>query len=173
MGWPAIYILRTFWSTWKSDMKARNLEARSIPRVRGKWPLNLDVMVDWSRSGKEEEVGRMLDLLGREYGGVYNTRVLGEDQVGSSFFLSISAVPGLGIMGQIFPWLDSSIIRVCFYSAFSKFLSSTLRHSLPVICSLTSTFYHLLPIIYSLSSTFHCPLFILSVIDSLSSTLCQ
>ena len=50
--------------------------------------MNLDVLVDWSKSGSEEEVGRMMVLLSREYGGTYNTRVLGEDQVSLAQVLS-------------------------------------------------------------------------------------
>lgn len=80
-SWPLIYVLRTKYSLYRSSLSARNLGAREIERVKGRWWMNLDVMVDWSRSGREEEVGRMLVLLGRKYGGVYNTRVLGEDQV--------------------------------------------------------------------------------------------
>lgn len=80
-AWSALFILRSHISLLRSTRAARVLGARPIPRVEGRWPLNLDVLVDWSKSGSEEEVGRMMVLLSRRYGGTYNTRVLGEDQV--------------------------------------------------------------------------------------------
>ncbi|KAK1927710.1 cytochrome P450 [Papiliotrema laurentii] len=75
------HIFRTWFSTLQTQIRARQCGAREVPRVKGRWVLNLDVMVDWSRSGREEEVARMLELLKREYGTTFNTRVLGEDQV--------------------------------------------------------------------------------------------
>ena len=80
-AWPALYIVRSHISLLSSARAARALGARPVPRVEGRWPLNLDVLADWSKSGSEEEVGRMMVLLSRRYGGTYNTRVLGEDQV--------------------------------------------------------------------------------------------
>lgn len=68
-----------------SDLISRHKAQRSgaipIRHVKGRLPLNFDVLLDWAKSGSEEEVGRMMVLLGREYGGTYNTRVLGEDSV--------------------------------------------------------------------------------------------
>lgn len=64
-----------------SSRKASALGAVDIPRVKGAWPLNIDVLLNWAKSGTEEEVGRMMVLMGRQYGETYNTRVLGEDQV--------------------------------------------------------------------------------------------
>jgi len=82
-SWPALFISRSWLAAWKSSYVARKLGAEDIPRVKGKIILNFDVLLDWSRSGSEEEAGRMMVLLGREYGGTYNTRVLGEDSVRS------------------------------------------------------------------------------------------
>lgn len=81
LSWPTLFIIRSQISLSRAQIRARSLGASPIPRVHGRWPLNLDVLVDWSRSGSEEEVGRMMILLSRKYGGTYNTRVLGEDQV--------------------------------------------------------------------------------------------
>jgi hypothetical protein len=78
---PVLYILRTEASLHRIDSAARRAGALPIPRVKGRYPLNVDILLDWARSGSEEEVGRMMALLGREYGATYNTRVLGEDQV--------------------------------------------------------------------------------------------
>jgi hypothetical protein len=80
-SFPVLFTLRGHWSVLQQERKARKLGATSITRVAGRWPLNLDVLMDWSRSGAEEEVGRMIELLSRRYGTTFNTRVLGEDQV--------------------------------------------------------------------------------------------
>jgi hypothetical protein len=81
LAWPALFALRSYWAVVVTTYRARQLGARDIPRVKGKWPLNLDILRDWAKSGSEEEVGWMMVLLGRQYGTTYNTRVLGEDQV--------------------------------------------------------------------------------------------
>jgi hypothetical protein len=83
-SWPVIFIFRSYLAAWICSYKAHKLGAEDIPRVRGKSILNFDVLLDWSRSGTEEEAGRMMVLLGRKYGGTYNTRVLGEDSVSCS-----------------------------------------------------------------------------------------
>ena len=85
LSWPTLFIFRSHLAAWICSYKAHQLGARDIPRVKGKSVLNFDVLLDWSRSGTEEEAGRMMVLLGRKYGGTYNTRVLGEDSVGCSF----------------------------------------------------------------------------------------
>jgi hypothetical protein len=81
IAFPALFSLRGQISIWRHDKQARAIAAVPITRVSGKWPLNLDVLVDWAKSGAEEEVGRMIVLLSRNYGRTFNTRVLGEDQV--------------------------------------------------------------------------------------------
>ena len=78
---PVLYILRTELSVYRTQNLARRAGARPPLNVKGRYPLNIDVLLDWAKSGSEEEVGRMMVLLGRQYGGTYNTRVLGEDQV--------------------------------------------------------------------------------------------
>jgi hypothetical protein len=78
---PALFLLRTYLHSLRSNLAARKLGARPVPKVTGRWPLNIDILLDWARSGSEEEVGRMMFLLERTYGETYNTRVLGEDQV--------------------------------------------------------------------------------------------
>ncbi|TYJ57636.1 hypothetical protein B9479_001718 [Cryptococcus floricola] len=80
-SFPVLFILRSQLSAELSARSARQLRAVDIPRVQGRWPLNLDVLWDWAKSGSEEEVGRMMVLMERRYGGTYNTRVLGEDQI--------------------------------------------------------------------------------------------
>lgn len=81
ISFPALYVFRSYASLVASSWKASALGAIDIPRVNGTWPLNIDILLNWAKSGTEEEVGRMMVLMGRQYGGTYNTRVLGEDQV--------------------------------------------------------------------------------------------
>ncbi|WVR05800.1 hypothetical protein IAU60_002825 [Kwoniella sp. DSM 27419] len=83
-SFPLLFIARSHYALFRSTRRATAKGARDIPRVEGRWPLNLDILVDWAKSGSEEEVGRMMVLLGRRYGRTYNTRVLGEDQIISS-----------------------------------------------------------------------------------------
>lgn len=62
-------------------------QAVPIPRVKGRWPLNLDVMVDWMKSSKGEYLGEgMIAKLEERYGKTMNTRVLGEDSVCTILF---------------------------------------------------------------------------------------
>lgn len=81
LSFPALYVFRSYTSLVASSWKASALGAIDIPRVRGTWPLNIDVLLNWAKSGTADEVGRMMVLMARQYGGTYNTRVLGEDQV--------------------------------------------------------------------------------------------
>jgi hypothetical protein len=94
-SWPAVFALRAYRANISSTLRARRLGARVIPRVRGRLPLNFDVLLDWSRSGSEEEVGRMMVSLGRIYGRTYNTRVLGEDSVSAGDDRGMTTVPTL------------------------------------------------------------------------------
>lgn len=81
LSFPGLFILRSIFASISTSQWASSVGAVDIPRVKGRWPFNLDVLSDWARSGSEEEAGWMMILLGRKYGGTYNTRVLGEDQV--------------------------------------------------------------------------------------------
>jgi hypothetical protein len=81
LSYPVSYALQTILADKINSLQATRLGADLVPRVKGRWPLNLDVVVSWSK-GKEEDVARALVLMEREYGKTYNTRVLGEDQVG-------------------------------------------------------------------------------------------
>jgi hypothetical protein len=81
LSFPLIYILRSHLSSLITRYSAYTSGSIDIPGVKDRWILNLDVLRDWARSGAEEEVGRMMVVLGRRWGKTYNTRVLGEDQV--------------------------------------------------------------------------------------------
>lgn len=82
-------LIVSFWllsyvSLFRQNWVARRLhpQAVPIPRVKGRWPLNLDVMVDWMQSSKSEYLGEgMIATLEKKYGKTMNTRVLGEDSV--------------------------------------------------------------------------------------------
>ncbi|EIW72761.1 hypothetical protein TREMEDRAFT_72868 [Tremella mesenterica DSM 1558] len=79
---PLIFLRR--WLSLRHDLQsAARLGARPIPVVKGKWPLNFDVVLSWTR-WSQDEVGRMLFELEKKYGTTFNTRTLGEDQIISS-----------------------------------------------------------------------------------------
>lgn len=72
-----ISLIRQHWVA-----KRLHPQAVPIPRVQGRWPLNLDVMMDWMKSSKGEYLGEgMIAKLEQRYGKTMNTRVLGEDSV--------------------------------------------------------------------------------------------
>jgi hypothetical protein len=80
-SFPCLFIFRSYLSLWLSSIRAHRLGAIDIPRISGQWPLNLDVLADWAKSGSEEEVGWMIRVMEGKIGRTFNTRVLGEDQV--------------------------------------------------------------------------------------------
>lgn len=79
-----ILIVRCIRAGKKSDRKAREaahqMGAHIIPRVKGRLPLNFDVLLAWLYHA-EEDVGRLFHDLAGQYGSTFNTRVLGEDQI--------------------------------------------------------------------------------------------
>jgi hypothetical protein len=99
ISFPAVFILRSTISARTSSWAAKKLGAHIIPRVEGRWVLNVDILQDWARSGSDDEVGRMMVDLGRRYGGTYNTRVLGEDQVSRVWGFWIVEGEGRGARG--------------------------------------------------------------------------
>lgn len=64
----------------KKDDPAAARGASHVPRVRGKLPLNIDVLLAWLHHA-DEDVGRMFYDLSQQYGPTFNTCVLGEDQI--------------------------------------------------------------------------------------------
>lgn len=83
------YFLLAYISLVKQHFDARRLHpaAVPIPRVGGKWPLNIDILMDWMGTSKNEYLGEgMVSRLQAIYGQTLNTRILGED--------SVCAVPG-------------------------------------------------------------------------------
>ncbi|KAI5450415.1 Protein kinase alk2 [Naganishia albida] len=98
------YSLLSSLSLIRQQWVARRLHAQAVPvpRVRGRWPLNLDVMVDWMRSSKGEYLGEgMIAKLEQTYGKTMNTRVLGEDSI-----ITTSAVHIAHILGPAFTAFD-------------------------------------------------------------------
>ncbi|CAE6503085.1 unnamed protein product [Rhizoctonia solani] len=84
-----LYILAipTFWGCRNvardvmREREARRLGARIIPRVKGKWPGNIDIMVNLVRSIHTTYVAEVWDELAKEYGNTFNIRLLWDDLI--------------------------------------------------------------------------------------------
>lgn len=76
----------------------RNKNAKPIPRVRGRYPLNFDILLSWLNHA-DEDVGRLFHDLSKRYGPTFNTRVLGEDQI-----LSLDPEVFDAVMKNQFKW---------------------------------------------------------------------
>ena len=78
-----LWIFLTSWYTiWRQDRRARQLGARSIPRAKGKWPGNIDIMMRFAKDLREgyilQAMGEVLDEYGVD---TLNTRILWKDNV--------------------------------------------------------------------------------------------
>ncbi|KAL6301016.1 cytochrome P450 [Sparassis latifolia] len=78
---PCVWIsLKAWYTTWTNDRRARQLGARIIPRARGKWPGNIDIMFRFARDLRHgyvlESMGNLLDEYGCD---TLNTRILWKD----------------------------------------------------------------------------------------------
>ncbi|KAJ7502610.1 cytochrome P450 monooxygenase CYP63 [Mycena galericulata] len=79
---PLAISCRSYVHLRKQDKAARRLNARVIPRVKGKWPGNLDVALRVVKSFEEEYVLQVFADLFREYDTTtVNTRLFWDDQV--------------------------------------------------------------------------------------------
>jgi len=63
-----------------NSRRASSWTVQPVPRVRGRLPLNIDIMLDWLRH-RDEDVGRLFINLERIHGKTFNSRVFGEDQI--------------------------------------------------------------------------------------------
>ncbi|ORY21852.1 cytochrome P450 [Naematelia encephala] len=81
LSFALVYAVRGRLDVWSTSRQASAQGAADVPLVNGRWPFNLDIVRDWAKSGSEDEVARMMFLLGRQYGSTYNTRVIGENQI--------------------------------------------------------------------------------------------
>ncbi|CEL62811.1 Cytochrome P450 52E2 OS=Candida apicola GN=CYP52E2 PE=3 SV=1 [Rhizoctonia solani AG-1 IB] len=94
-SWPQsllfgiLYILSVplFWSVRNiirlrlQDREARRLGARPIPRIKGKWPGNIDVLVDMFKTMQKGYIGEWVHKMSLIYGPTFNTRVMWEDVI--------------------------------------------------------------------------------------------
>lgn len=95
---PFAYFLSTQWSLIVQRYRARCFAAVAIPCVRGKKPLNLDIMFLWLATSKSEYIGEgMIANLTSQYGPTINTRVLGEDST-----ITVDPVVSAQVLGSKF-----------------------------------------------------------------------
>ncbi|KAJ7853718.1 cytochrome P450 monooxygenase CYP63 [Mycena olivaceomarginata] len=79
---PLTISARSYISLWAQDSAARKLGATVIPRVKGKWPGNLDVALRVVKSFEEGYVLQIFaDLLHEYHTTTVNTRLFWDDQM--------------------------------------------------------------------------------------------
>lgn len=79
---PLTIIIRTRYSVWKQDRAAIRLNVKPIPRVRGKWPGNLDIVLRMVKVFEHGYVFQGFSELFEEYQcTTLNTRIFWTDQV--------------------------------------------------------------------------------------------
>lgn len=85
----ALYVLAvpTFWSI-RNVVKhalqvgeAKRMGAKMVPRVKGRWPGNIDIMIQMVLSLKTGYVGELIGELSEEYGHTFNMRFLWDDLI--------------------------------------------------------------------------------------------
>jgi hypothetical protein len=75
-------VIRSHYSVWAQDRDAARLGAQTIPRVCGRWPGNLDVVLRMLKSFESDYVLQGFADLFDEYGcTTLNTRFFWDDQV--------------------------------------------------------------------------------------------
>ncbi|KAF8991946.1 cytochrome P450 monooxygenase CYP63 [Cyathus striatus] len=105
---PASVIARSWYSTWRHSQVAVSLGAQVIPRVQGKWPGNLDIVIKIVRSFEEEYVLQGFADLFQEYNcTTLNTRFFWEDQ-----FIS----------------MDENVMQFVLSTSFARFEKGVLWH---------------------------------------------
>jgi hypothetical protein len=79
---PLTISTRSFISLRSQDRTAKHLNAQEIPRVKGKWPGNLDIAIRIVNSFEEGYVLQIFaDLLREHNTTTVNTRLFWDDQV--------------------------------------------------------------------------------------------
>lgn len=78
-------VLYTVSKTWYHNLaqwrERRALGAEPIPVVKGKWPGNLDVLLEMMRDQDTNYAQQLFEDWSHEYGTLYNIRVLWDDMV--------------------------------------------------------------------------------------------
>ncbi|QRW11477.1 cytochrome P450 family protein [Ceratobasidium sp. AG-Ba] len=64
-----------------SYREARRLGARPIPRIQGKWPGNIDVLIDMLKTMQKGYIGEWVHKMSLVYGPTFNTRVFWQDVI--------------------------------------------------------------------------------------------
>ncbi|KDN35004.1 hypothetical protein RSAG8_11947, partial [Rhizoctonia solani AG-8 WAC10335] len=85
----ALYVISVpiFWgfrNTIRDVMRAREakrLGARIVPKVKGKWPGNIDLLIKLVGSLQSGYVAEVWDELAKEYGNTFNMRLLWDDMI--------------------------------------------------------------------------------------------
>ncbi|KDN35015.1 hypothetical protein RSAG8_11958, partial [Rhizoctonia solani AG-8 WAC10335] len=78
---PLFWSIRNVLHLHLQDREARRLGARPIPRIKGKWPGNIDVLVDMFKTMQKGYIGEWVHKMSLIYGPTFNTRVLWEDVI--------------------------------------------------------------------------------------------
>ncbi|RXW17143.1 hypothetical protein EST38_g8710 [Candolleomyces aberdarensis] len=75
-------VVRVQWREWTQSREARALNARQVPRVVGKWPGNIDVLLWMMKEFKTSYVGDVYKQLFNEYQcTTLNLRILWQDNI--------------------------------------------------------------------------------------------
>ncbi|KAJ1300310.1 hypothetical protein OPQ81_005132 [Rhizoctonia solani] len=78
---PIFWSLRNVIRDTLREREAKRLGARVVPKVKGKWPGNVDVMLRLVRSIHGGYVAEVWDELSKEYGNTFNMRILWDDLI--------------------------------------------------------------------------------------------
>lgn len=78
---PLLWSIRNVINLRLQDREAQRHGARPIPRIKGKWPGNIDVLVDMFKTTQKGYIGEWVHKMSLIYGPTFNTRVLWEDVI--------------------------------------------------------------------------------------------
>jgi len=78
---PLFWSVRNVVTMRLQDREARRLGARPIPRIKGKWPGNVDVLVDMFTTMQRGYIGEWVQKMALIYGPTFNTRVFWQDVI--------------------------------------------------------------------------------------------
>ncbi|QRV82734.1 cytochrome P450 family protein [Ceratobasidium sp. AG-Ba] len=78
---PVFWSVRNVVHLWWQDREARRLGARPIPRIQGKWPGNIDVLIDMLKTMQKGYIGEWVHKMSLVYGPTFNTRVFWQDVI--------------------------------------------------------------------------------------------
>jgi hypothetical protein len=114
---PLCFILQVQMTEWKQRREAEKLGARMVPRIRGRWPGNLDILLrimkstethyhmDWAKEMMEEAGSTTI-----------NTRLLWGNQV-RAYALAISPATHL----SQYLTMDEKVVKYMLLSGFGQF----------------------------------------------------